>query len=316
MPSAYVTTCGTSLCLEGSVWPMYGASHPIWESNVATTMTLAAEEHLNLVRLTDWMNVNGPLTGAYAQSQWDTVDAYIAAASAQGLHVVLDLSTYRNLLWNNCVGPSYDWSSFLNWVAHRVNTVSGRVYADDPTIAMVSLAGEYNPPTTYTYTDNSGSSCTMSYSTSDLTSFFERTLSEARADFPNQLVDTGGFSYLDWNSGIDWKTIMADPNDQVCAVHVYSSGDAGTTVPNVSSYCRGLGKPWIIEEFGFQQSLGDAVRAQDVQGRYTLARDYGAAGVAFWNLGPQVQGVNYSATTYDINPQTPLTFAVVVRNAP
>jgi hypothetical protein len=314
--TGFVTVCGTELCLNGSIWEMYGATHGPFESDVETTITLALEEHLNTIRLTNFLYESGSLGDVYDPTLWAAVDAYIAAAGENGLHVILDLSTYRNLLWNNCDGPAYDWGSFLSWVSSRVNTVNGLVYSQDPTIALVALAGEYNAVGTYTFTANDGSACTISYTTQDLTDFFERTLAEAHADFPNQIVYTGGFLYLDWDSGIDWQTIMADPDDQICAIHVGSTGDVDTTVPNVSSYCKGMDKAWIVEEFGFPQSDGDATRASEFQSRYDLARSYGAAGVVFWNLGPEVNGVNYSSDSCDVNPQTPLTYAVVIENSP
>ena len=266
-----------------------------------------------MVRLTNFLVESGPLSGAYDPARWDQVDAYLAEAAASGERILLDLSSYRNLLWDNCLGPAYDWGPFLRWLSRRVNTVDGRPYAQDPTLAIVALAGEYHNPGTYTFPANDGRSCTISFTGQQLDDFFSRTLAELRADMPHPLAETGGLSYLDWSSGIDWKTIMADPNDQICSIHVYSQGDADTTVPNVSSYCGTLGKPWIIEEFGFPQSDGDAARAQEFQGRYDLATRYGAAGVAFWNLGPENMAT--TPTTFDVNATTPLTMAVVRGNS-
>jgi Cellulase (glycosyl hydrolase family 5) len=287
---------------------MYGASHPTWQSDVATTMSLAAQARINVVRVTNFLNETGnTTTDPYDASRWALVDSYIAAAAQANLHVLLDLSTYRNLLWNACQGPAYDWNTFLHWVGNRVNTVNGRTYRQDPTIAAVALAGEQQPPGTYTLP----SGCTISYTTSDLTTFYSRSLSELRTAMPNQLAETGGFLHLDYNAGIDWKTIMADPNDQVCALHVYSSGDATVSVPNVASYCASLNKPWIIEEFGFPQSDGDAARAQEYLSRITLAVTDKAAGIAYWNLGPET-----SSGSYDVNSSTPLTLGVVQGNAP
>ena len=314
-PAQYLTVCGTEICLGGTVWHPYGASHSPLQggADATSTMALAGEERLDMVRLTNFLVESGPLSGAYDPARWNQVDAYLAQASQRGERILLDLSSYRNLLWNNCLGPTYDWGPFLSWLSRRVNSVDGRAYAQDPTLAIIALAGEYHNPGTYTFTANDGQSCTISFTGQQLDTFYSRTLAELRADMPHQLAETGGLSYLDWSSGIDWKTIMADPNDQICSIHVYSSGDAGTTVPNVASYCGSLGKPWMMEEFGFPQSDGDATRAQEFQQRYDLATRYGAAGVAFWNLGPE--NVATSPTTFDVNATTPLTLAVVRGNA-
>ncbi len=49
---------------------------------------------------------------------------------------------------------------------------------------------------------------------------------------------------------------------------------------------------------------------------YALQREEAAAGVGFWNLGPQLIGVTGVTDTYDANRSTPLTWSVVVENAP
>jgi cellulase (glycosyl hydrolase family 5) len=311
--SGFVTDCGTSICLNGSAWKAFGASVSI---GVAPNenITLATGAKLNAIRLVNFLHedANDPTlsTAPYDPIQWGIVDSYIAVAAQNRLHVVLDLSTFRNLAWNNCSGPAYDWNNFLSWVANRVNTVDGAVYRDDATIAVIAIAGEYNVPKTYSFKANNGQPCTLTYSTNDLNSFFARTLAQGRNDFPSQLVETGGLLYLDWNSGIDWKTIMGDPDDQICSIHMYSSGDVTTTVPNVSSYCASLGKPWIVEEFGFPQSDGDTPRASEFLGRYSVSTQYGAAGTLFWNVGPEM------GSTFDVNPQTPVTWTAVLDNAP
>jgi hypothetical protein len=294
---------------------MFGASHPTWESDVATTMALANGSQLNTLRIMNFLEegANDPTlsTAPYNSARWTIVDQYLASAAAAGDHTLLDFATFRNLAWNNCLGPSYDWGSFLSWVGNRVNTVNGRVYNQDPSLAMVALAAEENPPGSYTLTANNGEPCTIAYSTSELTAFFTRTLSEARQAFPKQISETGGFLHLDYDSGVNWQSIMGDPDDQVCSLHVYSSGDTTISVPNVASYCKSLGKPWIDEEFGFPQSNGDAARSVEFQNQYSLSAQYGAAGTLFWNLGPQDAG-----ETYDVNQNTPVTWSTVIANKP
>jgi hypothetical protein len=64
----------------------------------------------------------------------------------------------------------------------------------------------------------------------------------------------------------------------VPAIHVYSARDESITLPAVSAYARQIGKPWIVEEFGFPQSEGDTARARDFQRVYDEASNNGAAG--------------------------------------
>ena len=70
---------------------------------------------------------------------------------------------------------------------------------------------------------------------------------------------------------------------------------------------------WTVspEEFGFQQGQDDAQRAADFQNMYTLGKQFGATAIVFWNLGPEK-----ASTSYEVNPDTPLTWNTIVRNAP
>jgi hypothetical protein len=111
---------------------------------------------------------------------------------------------------------------------------------------------------------------------------------------------------LDWDSGIDWRSIFALKESDVCSIHAYSMSDETITIPSVSSYCRELGKPWITEEFGWERSIGDGERARAFQRMYDLQRSHGAAGAGFWNLGGQIQ-----SPTFDVNSSSPLTLEVV-----
>ena len=79
----------------------------------------------------------------------------------------------------------------------------------------------------------------------------------------------------------------------------------------VSAYCASIGKPWITEEYGWEQGIGDAARATDFNAMHALNRTFGSAGEAFWNLGSQTSG-----STYDVNSSTPLVWGAVVGNAP
>lgn len=303
--SSFVGRCGLSLCLGGSRWYLYGASDLTGLDSPETWSSMAVAGGLNTIRIVNFLDENGSSgTAAYDEWHWQRVDRVIASARSHGLHVLLDLSTYRNLLKHSGVDPyALDWQPFLSFVANRTNTVTGATYASDPTIALVAFAGEVEPI-------NSGAN-TLGVTTTELTTFYARTFSEWKALDPNHLVSPGGFLQIDWNSGIDWRAIFGLADNDVCSIHNYSSKDTSITTPNVSAYCASIGRPWITEEFGWEQSIGDSARAVNFQSMYTLQVANGSAGVAFWNLGAQVGG-----STYDVNSSTPLTWGVVQRNAP
>ena len=300
-----MTACGRALCMDGRVWRLHAASVLGALDRPRDTVTLAVQARLNTVRVTDWLDTSGsPATAAYDETRWRRLDTLVAAAGDGGLHVVLDLSTYRNLLARNDINPyTHDWAPFLSWVAGRTNTVSGVRYGTDPTIALVSFAGEVEPP--------NGSDNTLGVTTTQVTTFFDRVFRLWGTLSPGTLRSTGGLLQLDWGSGVDWKAIMALPGSDVCAIHTYSDADRLVTLPAVSTYCGALGRPWIDEEFGFELGMGDAARATAMTDTYRRVAAAGGAGAGIWNLGFQV-----TSPTYDVNTATPLAFDAVRSAAP
>lgn len=306
--AGYVAVCGKGLCINDSPWYMYGASVYQGLNNPNAIITQAQTAKLNTVRITDFIVTAAGLSGASDEAHWRKVDALLAAASQANLKVLLDLSTYRNMLKKSSINPyTYNWQSFLNFVMTRTNTINGRSYKDDPTIAIVALAGEVDPP--------NSSNNPLGVTQQQVTDFFSRTLAQLAATGSRALRTSGGLLQLSWNSGIDWRAIMADQNNQICNIHNYSQADQNYT-PTVATYCDGIGKPWITEEFGFNQTDGDSSRANEFQAMYNLQKNNHSAGVAFWNLGTEVVGVNGKTETFDVNTSTPLTLQVVQQNAP
>jgi len=300
-----VQRCGTALCVAGQTWYLYGASNLGGLDNPDAATKLAVSGRVNTLRIVNFLDEHGsPSAAPYDEARWQRVDRVIASARAQGLRVILDLSTYRNLLANAGLNPyAVDWKPLVAFVTGRRNTVTGLTYSADPTIAFVAFAGEVEPINT--------PANTLGVTTSQLTSFFARTFSEWKALDANHLVSPGGLTQLDWNSGIDWRSIFGLADNDLCSIHDYGTGDQTVTTPNVASYCASIGRPWLTEEFGWDQSVGDSQRASLFDSMVALQARYGAAGVGFWNLGSQVGG-----STFDVNPNTPLTWAVVLAHAP
>jgi hypothetical protein len=306
----FVSACGTALCLAGRPWYLYGASDLGGLGDPGARASLAVGARLNTLRVVNFLDEHGSVGSApYDLAYWSRVDAVIGAARTAGLRVILDLSTYRNLLWNAGRNPySWDWGPLVAFVTQRSNTVTGIRYGDDPTIALVAFAGEVEPLNT--------PANVLRITAQQLTSFYERTFAQWRANDSRHLLSTGGLLQLAWDSGIDWRSIFGLANDDVCSIHDYSTADQTVTTPAVAAYCASIGKPWITEEFGWDQAVGDAARAADFSAMYGLQSRYAAAGVGFWNLGTTVAGTGGVTATHDVNPSTPLTWSVVGSNAP
>jgi hypothetical protein len=311
---ARVTVCATHLCVNGSPWYMNGASvynpglRPEQSGflNPTGTVALAQRAGLDTIRIVNFFSDDGiPESTPYAETTWGQVDQMIADAGAAGLHVDLDLSDYRNILWNSCINPyTSDWTAFLRFVATRRNTVTGRLYADDPTIATLGISGEPLPVGSHTFmAPATGQDCTLSYTTPELTGFYARTTGLWKQLGATVAVNPGGLGYLNEpTSGIDWNAIFALPTVDLCDIKTYGGMLAYSAT--VAAYCTSIGKPWIDEEFGWQQSEGDGQRAAQLRSMCQTVFAEGSSGANFWNLGYQV-----APTSYDIGPATPATFA-------
>lgn len=301
LSSEWVTACGTQLCQNNHTWPlMMGSVYNGLDDPGAAVAQIAALG-LNTVRVTDFLDESGRIsTAPFDNRRWGKVDQLVAAAESTGLHIELDLSTYRNMLRSAGVNPyTYDWEPFLRAVVNRRNTVTGVRYGEDATIALVAFAGEVDG--VFSAENNYG------LTTADLTTFYRRVQSLWHAAAPRQLLTSGGLSQLYWDSGIDWRAIFSLPHNDVAAVHVYVQGDRDRALPEVAAFSAALGRPWITEEFGFPAQLGDAARANSFTLLFALNARFGAAGVGFWNVGTQ------SHNTYDVGGQFPLTDRAVRR---
>jgi hypothetical protein len=262
--------------LSSPVPGFYGASVLFGLGNPERETDAAVAAGLDTIRIVNMLDerCGDPYAG------WERVDVLVAAAKARGLRVLLDLSSYRNLLLGCGTNPyTADWSAFLRFVAARY-----------PGVAQVALAGEAEPP--------NGVPSTVTFS--ELSAFYA-SAGETWRSLSAVPVQSGGLLQLAWDSGIDWRTIFG--SFRSCSVHLYSQADIDY-LEVVSAWCKANGYPLLIEEFGMHQSVGDATRAAYFRSIYALARQHNA-GVGFWNLGP-VMG-----DSFDVNPDTPLTWQAV-----
>ena len=285
-PARLVTVCGVGLCMDGAPWRLNGGSTNGNPDNGQTSqgnLALALALGVNTVRLTDFISRPGPIgVHEYQESQWVGVDQMIALAAVNHLKVELDLSTYRNFLesQSHTFNPyTYDWTKFLTFVANRRNTVTGSRYGSDTTIAFVSFAGETEAPD-HSYSKARG------VTAGQLISFYDKVMTLWGKLAPGQIRIPGGLYFLT-DPTMPWRQIYSLPSCDLPAIHSYSTSDERSQ-PAVSQLARQLGKPWIVEEFGFSAKdfPKDTARAADFARQYDLALTNGAAGVAWWNIDP------------------------------
>ncbi|HSX00371.1 MAG TPA: hypothetical protein VLH38_05020 [Patescibacteria group bacterium] len=326
--NGFVVVCGMQLCLNGKSFIIHGATTYAQLDDPTKEVALAKSVGINTLELVNFDKNDQDPNSITAEDTWTRLDAFIAETKAQGLHIVLNLSGYNHALKKASKNPTTtDWQPFLQSIADRTNTKTGVKYKDDPTIAMIELVGEIDAPN---YDGNAAKWGT----TAQTTEFFKRSLAQLKALDGNHVISTGGFSNInDPGSGIDWRTIVADPNNAVCDVEINSGPDRNISVPAMSSYCNGISKPWFLAAWSSCQGPKDpsfedvdnwdtdALMAAHAQDMYNIARNknptapgpaMAAIGSDFWNLAD----TPYHQGNCDLGPRLPLSFAVVKTNAP
>jgi Cellulase (glycosyl hydrolase family 5) len=272
--------------LRGRAW---SSGAPELRAYIDHWLGLARDAGLNTIRPTDFLAGVRDWRDA---TTWRNLDYLVSAARARGLLVILDLSAYRNFL-RSSGRFAYDpaaWQPFVDFVAAR--------YAGAPNIAYYAVAGEIEAPGGH----DPGRATADQY-----VAFYRAVLPRLHAaDGGRHLVSTGGLNHLEAGGGIPWQALFDLPGMDVAALHLYSESDRQAVAPAVAAWTGQRRKPLTVEEFGFQQSLGDAERAAAFRDVYALARRLDAAGTVFWNLGPEL-----APNSYDVSPATPATWSAV-----
>jgi hypothetical protein len=318
--------CGLKLCLDGKEFFIKGATTYGQLDDPAKEVALAKSAGINTLEIVEYERDYRNINDTMSEPTWQRIDALVAEAKKNGLHVIINFSSYGHSLAKAGRKPTTaNWEPFLKFVAERTNTKTGVQYRNEPTIAMVKLYGEIAAP-------NYGEP--QKGTTAETTAFFKKALAywKSKDVAPNILASTGGFSYInDPNSGIDWKTIVNDPNNAVCDVEVNAYPDRNISVPNMSTYCKQLGKPWFLAAWSacyraqkdFNEDINswpsDQAMALHVQDMYAIALDRkptapapvtAAAGTDFWNLG----SVPARLGSCDLGPQFPKAWQAVKEN--
>ncbi len=309
-PKDFVYAQTTKLYLNGKEWTPHGASlYPTGPSSnfkdsgfrdyMKNITTLAASDKFTTVRIVNF--IDGATTDPFDSTVWANVDYLISQAAANNLKVILDLSIFRNFLLQNKKIMPYnyaDWKDMIDFVGKR--------YKDNPTVWLYSLAGEAEGPRA-----GDAAHTALRPSTIQLTTFYKEASNALHAVAPNQLISTGGLIFLDYDSGIDWKSIFSLPNISLPAVHVYGA-NMEQAVPIISAWCKRNNKLLFLEEFGKEKTALDSEISRYFQEIYTLTKTNGLVGACFWNYGPQT-----NSNSFDINQaSTPLTINIVRSNSP
>lgn len=270
--------------------------------------------------------VNGP---AYNDSNLVHVDYVVAKAASLGLRLVLGFTNNwvnfggmdQYLKWKELAtpgGPALFHDDFYTdetvrgwykaWVAHilhRVNTLTGVAYKDDPTIFAWELANEprCQGSGAYPSTNNCTSGVGSNPVAWKLGAWVAEMSAFVKSQDPNHLVAVGDEGWLcqgpavcrpgDWTCdgayGVDNTAFAATPTVDFLSMHLYPSAWGQTDawgqawiLNHTQTAHNLLGKPMLLGEFGFtdQQS---AVYQQWL----AASHDAGLNGALFWMLSGQ-----------------------------
>lgn len=282
--SVGIRVSGTTITRNGVTWQPRGGAVPVWAANTASTARQAINLVLNcgadVIRFTDFLDIHTTAgVGEYDEAHWVSLDRLIAYAGGAGLPVEFDVAAYRNLLEaQSTTANAYtvDWTPFLTFAANRINTISGQTYKTDPAINFISFAGETLPPS---YADSVARGITVQ----NLIDFYNNVMTTWGTLAPGQIRIPGGLFHFDAN--LPWQQIFSLASCDLPALHSYSGADE-TGEATTHAYVNGLGKPWLLEEFGIVKAnyANDGARATDFTRQYTVATGNSAAGVLMWGM--------------------------------
>jgi hypothetical protein len=158
-----------------------------------------------------------------------------------------------------------------------------------------------------------------------LVAFYRATTDTLHEADPHHLIMAGGFNHMEEESPALpwWRQIYSLPNNNIPGFKTYSLDDLHF-ISTIVAFTNQIGKPAFDEEFGMEQSLGDATfaggagingikvsRAQFYQDVYSAGEEAGVQGFVFWDLG-----CDRRPDSYQVSPHTPKTWKVIKQHGP
>jgi hypothetical protein len=268
-------------------------------------LDLGAQAGQNLVRPTDFWDINYHDNKQDDITVWKNMDYLVCTAQQRGMFVVMDVSAFGWFI----VSQKHDRFNAIHWKLFL--DAVGKHYSNQSAIAFYSIIGEPDAPKSINDMNK-------------LVDFYRTVTDDLRAADANHLIMAGGFNHMEDESPQLpwWQRIYALPNNDIVGYKTYSQDDLNL-IPTISQYAGQLGKPMVDEEFGLQQDQGDGSatgqvynglqisRAQFYNEVYNIGEANGTQGFVFWNLGCEM-----ADTSYEVSPNTPAVWQVVQQHAP
>ena len=215
------------------------------------------------------------------------LDAKVRWARDANIRFWLDLSYVRNLFIKEKVNPYYktwqEWLPYFREVLWRDFPDSSVAYQDYPTVDCVALAGE--PMVLW---GNSNPVQMAGSADQYVWSLLQQVEAVRRLGYDGPIA-AGGFVHLGADGrGVDAHGDLFDqvarmPEVDVFTAHGYDN-PTGDAFRNLARIAVQAGKPFILEEVGFNDRTDDA-KAAKLAAFAEVASLSGLNGVGLWNIG-------------------------------
>ncbi len=177
-------------------------------------------------------------------------------------------------------------------VVMRINSVSGVIYRDDPTIFAWELINE--------------ASAVTAHDEDTLLAWVQAQARYVRSLDPNHLISAGHIGYSNLREHEVWKQVQALPEIDFADAHAYPLKDPRVSSParlkrwieDRLTTARALEKPLVFGEFGFARGLPQQ-RARFTALFLAHAARHGAAGALVWIYEPGANPRNVHSISED-----------------
>jgi mannan endo-1,4-beta-mannosidase len=315
--TGFVQRVGNRLALNGKTFFYNGSNqyYLFYKSHLMVDDVLNDAAALKLTVMRTWGFCDGvyqgaycfqPSPGVYDEPTFQNMDYTISKASSLGIKLIIPLVNN----WNDMGGMNQyvSWAgasahddfytnstcktTYKNYISHflnRVNSITGIIYKNDPTIMMWELGNEPR--------------CTSDTSGAKLQAWIDEMAAYIKSIDTNHLLGTGeeGFD-LSWGQGTDFINNNSGANIDICSAHLYPNSwnltlDQATAYiqQHATSAHNTLGKPFYLGEYGWNiASGGIASRDTAYTAWYNMLDSTNSDGANFWILsGIQDDGTYY-----------------------
>lgn len=308
---AFLQTSGTGFTLNGQPFFIRGCTiyddlFAAFSSRIPDKLTACLAAGYNTIRFTNFLPTGAAVGSEYDETTFAHIDWLLNQCRLYGLKVIFETTDVSTVATQR----GYDngdanwialYQAYYAWLPNRVNTVNGLTYKNDDTIIMWSMVGEYPDPAIGGGTRPSYTPLAATLSANDP----NHLICPGGSSHPEQIVDSSYGHEPGFIAG-DWATI---PGVDLVGTDSYYSEQAMTALfPELRSYTVTHNVPWIVMEFGYNQSVStyknDNNRSRHIRFVYDEALQNGCAGFILWNYDSGFGG------GYGVNPQTASSYRI------